>query len=168
MGWWKFIATSGRRLGALPWEDKRRLLLAAALLPVASLLLRLFGFRRCQAWMARNAASSRPRRDAGPAANDWAKAANTARLVEMAARLTRSSCLPRSLITWRLVRRQGLDCELRIGVRKRGDRIQAHAWVEMDGRSLGREEPSFVPFEPDMMSHESRLATSPRSAAGRP
>jgi hypothetical protein len=164
MGWWKFIKISGRRFGALPWREKRLLLLAAALLPAASVLLRLLGFRRCRAWMLRNVASSGQRQNATLDPNDWAKAASIARLVEWAARVTRSSCLPRSLVTWRLVRGQGLACELRIGVRKGGDQVQAHAWVEMDGRPLTREESSFVPFEPDMMSHQ---GAAPR-AAGRP
>jgi hypothetical protein len=46
------------------------------------------------------------------------------------------NCLPRSLTKWWLLRRQGIPCDLRIGVRSGAgedprDRMQAHAWVEI-------------------------------------
>jgi hypothetical protein len=44
-----------------------------------------------------------------------------------------STCLRESLIFCRIFKRRGLPAELRIGVRKAGDHLDAHAWVE-DGK----------------------------------
>lgn len=57
-------------------------------------------------------------------------------------------CLERSLVLNHLLRRRGHDARLRIGVRKRqpgslptdagiDSAIEAHAWVEVDGRVVG-------------------------------
>jgi hypothetical protein len=163
MGWWKFIQASGRGFWAAPLRQKRRLLLAAALLPAVSVTLRVLGFRRCQAWMLRSAPAAHLGEGAEPRSGDWPQAAEIAWAVQKAARVTGSSCLPRSLVTWWLVRREGIGCELRIGVRKHGDRVQAHAWVEVEGRSVTAEESSFVPFEQDLMSREPSVVASPRA-----
>jgi len=47
-----------------------------------------------------------------------------------------SACLSRSLVLWALLRAQGVDSELRFGVRRVGDDLEAHAWVEHQGRPL--------------------------------
>lgn len=51
----------------------------------------------------------------------------------------KANCLPRSLTIWWLLRRRGLECELRLGVKPRDEAIQAHAWVEFEGRVLNDE-----------------------------
>ena len=58
------------------------------------------------------------------------------RLVDVAARHLpwQPSCLPRSLVLWFLLRRQGVPAELRLGVQKRRQQLEAHAWVEVDHR----------------------------------
>jgi hypothetical protein len=60
----------------------------------------------------------------------------TVRMVDLAARHLpwQPSCLPRSLVLWFLLRRQGVPAELRIGVRKSQQQLQAHAWVEVEGQ----------------------------------
>jgi hypothetical protein len=115
-----------------------RLVLAQALtlLPLTALALRVLGFRRWQATLARLA----PAGDT-PAGKDEMLAQRgraIARLVEAAARRGpyRATCLPRSLTLWWLLRRQGIDAELRIGVRKDAGPFEAHAWVEWRGRVL--------------------------------
>ena len=69
---------------------------------------------------------------------DLDRARATARLVQAAARygLFRPTCLPQSLVLCWLLRRQGLAGELRIGVRPEPSRLEAHAWVEFQGRPL--------------------------------
>lgn len=37
---------------------------------------------------------------------------------------------------WWLLRREGVDPELRIGARKESGKFEAHAWVELDGQVL--------------------------------
>jgi hypothetical protein len=114
--------------------ERSTLVQAQALLPLTALALRLVGFRRCQAVLARLAPAA-----AAPAGADevavLGQARATARLVEAAARRGpyRATCLPRSLALWCLLRRRGIDGELRIGVRKEAGRVQAHAWVEWRG-----------------------------------
>ncbi len=47
-------------------------------------------------------------------------------------RLYRTSCLARSLLTWWLCRRRGIDADLRFGMSATGER-HGHAWVEVAG-----------------------------------
>jgi len=44
-----------------------------------------------------------------------------------------TTCLSRSLALWYLLRVQGVDSTIRIGVRAGGRPLDAHAWVELDG-----------------------------------
>lgn len=72
------------------------------------------------------------------------------RAVASAARHARASCLERSLLLWYLLRRQGVAAELRIGVRKAGSALQAHAWIEVGGQVLADTADArihFTPFE---------------------
>lgn len=59
------------------------------------------------------------------------------------------SCLEKSLALQALLRRCHSRPELKIGVRREGDVLRAHAWVEVDGRPVG-EMPGidhrFLPF----------------------
>lgn len=95
--------------------------------------LRVMPLPRVQALLHRMARSRPPRRA-------WAISADRlAWLVGAAARhhLWSVSCLERSLVLQALLRRCDALPELRIGVRREGDTLQAHAWVEVDGRPVG-------------------------------
>jgi Transglutaminase-like superfamily len=46
------------------------------------------------------------------------------------------TCLKKSLILLRLLRKRGIAAELRLGVRKVDDDFTAHAWIEYSGRTL--------------------------------
>ena len=61
-----------------------------------------------------------------------------ARLLHLAARFGpyRPGCLVRSLALQRLLRRSGIESRLRIGIRKQDATLDAHAWVEHEGRAL--------------------------------
>ena len=49
----------------------------------------------------------------------------------------RINCLPQALVGHRLLRQQGFDVQLKIGVaRNPGDRLAAHAWLEYQGRVI--------------------------------
>lgn len=69
-------------------------------------------------------------------------AARTAHIVNLADRhgLAQPSCLAKSLTLWWLLRREGIPTDLRIGVRKVNEKIEAHAWVERDGAALNEPE----------------------------
>lgn len=102
------------------------------------LALSSLGFRRVHGMLSRWVAALAVAALDEPAIRA-ARAAATLRALERAAGCgpSRPSCLPRSLTLWWLLRRQGLPAELRIGVRREGDRLEAHAWVEQDGVVLG-------------------------------
>jgi hypothetical protein len=110
---------------------------ALFLLPLTALILWAVGFRRWQALLARLAPVG-----SVSASEDEADLVRegraTARLVDAAARRSpyTATCLPRSLTLWWLLRRRGIDSYLRIGVRKAAGRIEAHAWVELQGLVL--------------------------------
>jgi hypothetical protein len=48
-----------------------------------------------------------------------------------------AGCAPRSLALTRLLRLQGLPARMRVGLRRAGDGLAGHAWVEHDGRVVG-------------------------------
>lgn len=48
----------------------------------------------------------------------------------------RARCLERSLVLRAMLARRGLSADLRIGVRRDGTGLDAHAWLECDGRPL--------------------------------
>ncbi len=119
-------------------QASERLLLAQALLllPLAALLVRLAGFQRAQGLLAR---WTRLR----PAHQEerllLRQGRRVAYVVDGAARYGpfRATCLPRSLVCWWLLRHQGIDTSLHIGVRKSpSDQLEAHAWVERHGQVL--------------------------------
>jgi Transglutaminase-like superfamily len=114
--------------------ERSALVQALVLLPLTALALRIVGFNRFQRALARLAGAT-----ANPAARnetaDLMHARALARMVEAAARCGayRAKCLTRSLTLCYLLRRRGIDGDLRIGVRKERDRLHAHAWVELRG-----------------------------------
>ena len=58
-----------------------------------------------------------------------------------------------------MLRRRGMNPELRIGARKEAERFEAHAWVELDGAVLdcgGSEHLHFMPFEKIDISMETQ------------
>ena len=99
---------------------------ALATLPMVAMGLRVAGLRRIQALLA----------DSAPCAQGEAE--DIARLVMAAARHGpyRASCLPTALTLQWLLARHGIDSDLRLGVRKAGERIEAHAWLERGGKPL--------------------------------
>lgn len=62
----------------------------------------------------------------------------TAAMVKIAAHYYRffTNCLKKSLVLWQLLRWQGIESELRIGVRRDRGHFEAHAWVEYHGIAL--------------------------------
>ncbi len=127
-----------RRYRRLPPQARGLLLCALMMLPFTAVALRLLGFRRWRAALARLVpapAEQEPQ-------NSRARAALTARMVRAASRegLRRANCLEQSLVLWWLLRRQDLAAELRIGVRKQAARFEAHAWVVHDGLVLNDSE----------------------------
>jgi hypothetical protein len=129
---------------------RRVLVQAWLLLPLTATGLRLLGFRWAQS-VAHPAECAEDRR------HDLTEAQAVARLVGVAARRSplHATCLARSLVLCRLLRRQGLAADLRIGVGKPDGRFSAHAWVEHGGVAVNDSEDverRFVAFDGPVLS----------------
>ncbi len=60
-------------------------------------------------------------------------------------------CLPRALCLRWLLGRHGIEADLRIGVERQDEGLDAHAWVEWQGRPVGEDAAvaqRFAPLEP--------------------
>lgn len=133
-------------LGLASWE-RWLLLRLLVLLPAIGAALRLLGFNRTRALLGRAVPTPKPSlAGAPPQPSDRPR--RIARLVAMAACRGpyRATCLRQSLALWWLLRRRGIPAELRIGVRKDGDALLAHAWVEQEGAPLGQGPLGHAPF----------------------
>jgi hypothetical protein len=137
------VGRSWRAFLSLSWAERLALLRTLFLLPLVVASLRLLGFRRTAALLVPAASSARPR-------TDLAAAQTLARIVHGAAPWSAlpANCLPRALVLCRLLRRQGLQAELRLGVGKPDGQFAAHAWVEHDGHALAEPENSARAFAP--------------------
>ncbi|MGA8144871.1 MAG: lasso peptide biosynthesis B2 protein [Candidatus Acidiferrales bacterium] len=137
------------RYRRLTGTDRTVVLEAAAALPAISIAIRLGGFRVCKAAL----------KDSRARSNADANAAGTLEAAQRIARLEaatarnlffRATCLEQSLVLRWLLRRRGMNADLRIGARKEADRFEAHAWVELNGAVLDggdSEHLHFVPFK---------------------
>ena len=112
-----------------------------AVIALTAVSLRLFGFRRVQTVLNLSSAAAAGR-------DDLPAAQAVARIVQGAAGWSpvHASCLARSLVLCRLLRRQGLAADLRIGVAMPDGRFAAHAWVEHEGVALNDSAGCGAPF----------------------
>lgn len=146
-----------QRFRALERAARGTFLRAAAMLPLIALSLRLRGFRKTQAYLQKFLSlPNLPPIVSVPQKAD-AIADMTARMARAAARRTlgRATCLEQSLALWWLLGRQGITCELRVGVRKNGEEFEAHAWVECGGIAVAEPEgahPHYSAFDAALVS----------------
>lgn len=123
-----------RRFSQLDPPARRLFLRAAILLPFISASLRFRGFRRTRAFLQKRFRHSKAGADLPSSGN----VELIVRVVRAAVRngLGHPTCLEESLALWCLLGQQGIVSELRIGVRKSGEKFEAHAWVELGGSAL--------------------------------
>lgn len=125
-----------QKFRSLPISARKLFLQALCLLPMTGLAIRLFSFERIQLALQRSVRVGK---------NRGLDSAAASLLVQETARMVRAAadhgpfygnCLRQSLALWWLLRRQGVESELHIGVRKAGARFEAHAWIEWLGRAV--------------------------------
>ncbi len=140
MNWWqmgclRLLSRKALRIRELSRAEKLLLFESFALVPAVSTLLRLLGFRRSLLILNRLARALCLKGEWCAGSGD---AVAACRLVGIASRhgLSAATCLRQALVLWFLLRRRGVPADLRIGVRKNVDRLEAHAWIESDGRIL--------------------------------
>ena len=110
------------------------------LLPLIGVSLRARGYKKTQQFLQKRLEKQTdPQAEKGSGTD---KVKNTCRMVHAAAHYGpgHSTCLQESLTLWYLLRRQGIEAGLRIGVRKLADKFEAHAWVEWQGAALNQAE----------------------------
>lgn len=138
-----------RRFLELSFDERLLFMQALLLLPIARFALWSTGFNRTHSLLAR-LFPLRPSTLAETSAEHGAKA--TMRMVATAAAhgVCRATCLPRSLAAFSLLRRQGIDAQLRLGARKKAGAFEAHAWIALGSMTLDSEgsglDGPFVPF----------------------
>lgn len=124
-----------RRFLGLEARDKGLFLKAVLLLAATGLGLKLLGFKRVRAALLQRPAAVG---EHGVPEAEVALARHTAFLVSAAARhgFYDAPCLPSAMTLQHLLRRQGIETDLRFGVRKNSEKLDAHAWVEHRGCPL--------------------------------
>ena len=134
------------RFAALPREEKRILLSAALMLPVADMALRTFGFQKTQRFLCRKTAGIKPLLSSR--ADQLGSAQNIAVLVSIAARRSpyKATCLRQSLVSWWLLQRKGIVTTLIVGVGKEDGSFKAHAWIELNGTPIFKNEYSQMTY----------------------
>lgn len=128
----------------LAGAERRWLLHCLVWLPIIRASLRLRGLKRTRKWLDDRAAAETGPPGPGDLAQAW-------RLAELAAVAGRrgpiaATCLPQALLVNARLRQRGFPSELQFGVRRRGNRLDAHAWVELAGVALAQSEPSHAPL----------------------
>jgi len=127
------------KLRDLSSAERRWLALCLLAMPAVVFGLGTFGFARMRSWLQRWPG----RRTPGPRGPEDAERARAiARVVGVVAGRgpVHATCLRRALLVSWILRREGIASALRIGVRREGDELLAHAWVEHDGVPLGEDD----------------------------
>lgn len=137
------VVRSWRAFRTLSWAERWILVQTLVLIPATALSLHALGFRRTLRLLL-------PDRLPDGAGTDRSAAQALAHIVHGAAPWSPlpAKCLPRALVLCRLLRRQGLQAELRLGVGKPAGVFAAHAWVEHSGIALAEPNPSPQTFAP--------------------
>jgi len=126
---------------ALPW--------------LLQLSFRMIGVPRTQAYLRRWALSSRR----GKTSLSPEEAIRFARRTHSISRRLvgfEGTCLARSMTLWALLLRRNVSTDLRVGFRKRNDRIEGHAWLEFQGSPVNETaaEVSSYQVSPDSSSFD--------------
>lgn len=133
------IVSSWNKLNKISRAELQLLMQALLLLPMTALGIKFFGFKGLYEVMARWGSRYNWKLNKMEIASVCTSQTDiTARMVSIASRygFYRPNCLQRSLVLWWLLRIQGIESDLRIGVRKEEGRFEAHAWVEYEGEIL--------------------------------
>ena len=133
------IAAAFQRAQGMSWQEWRLLLEAGRLAVFTEVALRVSPFNKLLARL--DAADAR----VPIAAASCCSACEHA--VDLAYRVLRPltrTCLKESLVLLRMLKGRGVSVRFCLGVRKDGDRLAAHAWIEQDGTPLAWTDKSYA------------------------
>jgi hypothetical protein len=144
------------RFVLLPAADRRLLAHAFVDLIMVDVALRVRGFQR----LVEGAHRTAPTAKHAVEPRDMGRACRYAARLQTASRhhFIRGQCLHRSLVLHRWLRREGLPSELRIGVRKEGSALKAHAWVELGGQAVNDPPAAIAAFTPLRQFQSDKIA----------
>ena len=111
----------------MPAVTRRTAILTGLAIPAAAIVVRWRGLGAARRWLGRSAGRALP-----PKASDGERVGEIVGGFKIGLRRApyKGNCLSRSLALSWLLLRQGIACDLRIGVRTHEGSLQAHAWVE--------------------------------------
>lgn len=118
----------------LSFSEKVLLIQALILLPLVHLSLKLTGMKYTEKML--NSLSF-TRENQEDQKNHLAIVIMTAKMVRIASHYQKfATCLRQSLVLWYLLKKQGINTKLCIGVRKEKDKFEAHAWLEYENIAI--------------------------------
>lgn len=134
---------------ALSGRDRRLLARAWGRLLLVDLVLHVWPLPKVQSLL-RRLVSEVPPRLPSRSVPLPDPAAALSRLVGIAARhhLRPMRCLQQALVLQSLLAEEGIAAELRIGVRKEGNQLSAHAWLERAGSPLAHPASALERYQP--------------------
>lgn len=127
------------KLRAISFPEFLVLFVSLLTLPVASVLLKLCGFRKTERLMARFSRLDIQRGVSQTRVNrervNKVRVNQVARMVSIAAVLVpyQARCLEQAMTVWWMLGVMGISSTIRLGVSKSGGSIEAHAWVLYKG-----------------------------------
>jgi hypothetical protein len=121
-----------KKLSELSSSELGVLLIAMIYLPLTACALKIKGFNWTQSALNRHSPKINSQITIS---HQLLEAKSIARMVVIAANHGpyRANCLKKSLVTWWLLARRGIQSELKIGVNKEEGSFNAHSWVEFQG-----------------------------------
>jgi len=123
-----------KKIASLSPRELLFVLRAALLLPVVASMLRIKGFN----WTRSHVQGKRSKQIPTDRSDQLAAAENITRLVFLTTNNLpfKAKCLKRCLVSQWILSAKGIRADLIIGVNKDGADLDAHAWLELDGKVL--------------------------------
>lgn len=128
------LITNLAKFRQLSRNDRCLLVSSILLLPIVHLALLTLGYFRLKGIIER-LTPFQTAGSFGPETKVLHRAREIAHLISIASQhgIYKASCLRRSLLLWGFLRREGIQGSICFGVRRMGQQLEAHAWVECKG-----------------------------------
>ena len=130
---WKLVLSKVKTAVNLEGEERSLFLVSYILLPLVDISLRFRGVRRTATTLAKRCPQPEPDKIV-----ELSEVRRVVQMVKLAVKYSPpwASCLRKSLVLWYLLRRKGIETELRIGSRRNEGKFEGHAWIEYQGMVL--------------------------------
>jgi hypothetical protein len=129
---WKLLWRKAKTAFHLESEQRSLFLISYILLPLVDISLRFKGLRVTATALAKSCPQPEPNKTV-----ELSEIRRIVQMVKLAAKYSLgASCLRKSLVLWYLLRRKGIETELRIGSRRNEEKFEGHAWIEYQGMVL--------------------------------